>query len=228
MFWFMDSSLHKELRNKFLSMTFFCTVLDSSSSLIPLVSFAGTYELSLHLIYMFFCFLSLPEPMRALRGLTAAEIQPRQLALQWEPLGYNLTRCHTYTLSLCYRYSMPTGGSGGNNATVRECLSVDRNTSHFTLRDLPPFRSVHVRLALANPEGKKESREVTFQTEEDSEFYWVNCRTKTCKDMLEYSMQCYLCATATLLWRTGMLFMYAMKLFIVIVTQLWLQNFLNF
>ncbi|XP_039675910.1 receptor-type tyrosine-protein phosphatase U-like isoform X3 [Perca fluviatilis] len=107
------------------------------------------------------------EPMRALRGLTAAEIQPRQLGLQWEPLGYNLTRCHTYSLSLCYRYSMPTGGSGGNNATVRECLSVDRNTSHFTLRDLPPFRSVHVRLALANPEGKKESREVTFQTEED-------------------------------------------------------------
>lgn len=107
--------------------------------------------------------------MRALRGLTATEIQPRQLSLQWEPLGYNLTRCHTYSLSLCYRYSMPTGGNGGNNATVRECLSVDRNTSHFTLRDLPPFRSIHVRLALANPEGKKESKEVTFQTEEDSE-----------------------------------------------------------
>uniref|UniRef100_A0A8C7ZDI8 protein-tyrosine-phosphatase n=1 Tax=Oryzias sinensis TaxID=183150 RepID=A0A8C7ZDI8_9TELE len=112
------------------------------------------------------------EPMRALRGLTATEIQPRQLALQWEPLGYNLTRCHTYSLSLCYRYSMPTGGSGGNNATVRECLSLDRNTSHFTLRDLPPFRAVHVRLALANPEGKKESREVTFQTEEDSKFFF--------------------------------------------------------
>ncbi|MEQ2228410.1 hypothetical protein ILYODFUR_008484, partial [Ilyodon furcidens] len=107
------------------------------------------------------------EPMRALRGLTATEIQPRLLALQWEPLGYNLTRCHTYTLYLCYRYSMPTGTSGGNNATVRECLSVDRNTSHFTLRDLPPFRAVHIRLVLANPEGKKESREVTFQTEED-------------------------------------------------------------
>lgn len=107
--------------------------------------------------------------MRALRGLTASDIQPRQLTLQWEPLGYNLTRCHTYTLSLCYRYSVPAGGSGGNNATVRECLSVDRNTSRFTLRDLPPFHSVHVRLALSNPEGKKESREVTFQTEEDSE-----------------------------------------------------------
>lgn len=110
--------------------------------------------------------------MRALRGLTATDIQPRQLTLQWEPLGYNLTRCHTYTLSLCYRYSVPTGGGGGgNNATVRECLSVERNTSRFTLRDLPPFHSVHVRLALANPEGKKEGREVTFQTEEDSEHH---------------------------------------------------------
>ncbi|XP_030645199.1 receptor-type tyrosine-protein phosphatase U [Chanos chanos] len=107
------------------------------------------------------------EPMRPLRGLTATEIQSRQLVLQWEPLGYNLTRCHTYSLSLCYRYSTATGGSNGNNATVRECLSVERNTSRFTLRDLPPFRLVHVRLALANPEGKKESREVTFQTEED-------------------------------------------------------------
>uniref|UniRef100_A0A8D3CRU6 protein-tyrosine-phosphatase n=1 Tax=Scophthalmus maximus TaxID=52904 RepID=A0A8D3CRU6_SCOMX len=107
------------------------------------------------------------EPLRTRDMFVGITILPRLLALQWEPLGYNLTRCHTYTLSLCYRYSMPTGGSGGNNATVRECLSVDRNTSHFTLRDLPPFRSVHVRLALANPEGKKESREVTFQTEED-------------------------------------------------------------
>uniref|UniRef100_A0A672R401 protein-tyrosine-phosphatase n=1 Tax=Sinocyclocheilus grahami TaxID=75366 RepID=A0A672R401_SINGR len=108
------------------------------------------------------------EPMRPLRGLTASEIQSRQLLLQWEPVGYNLTRCHTYSLSLCYRYSTATGGgAGGNNATVRECLSVERNTSRFTLRDLPPFHAVHVRLALANPEGKKESREVTFQTEED-------------------------------------------------------------
>ncbi|KAK1784748.1 hypothetical protein P4O66_003420 [Electrophorus voltai] len=108
------------------------------------------------------------EPMRPLRGLTASDIQSRQLVLQWEPLGYNLTRCHTYSLSLCYRYSTATvGGTGSNNATVRECMSVERNTSHFTLRDLPPFRPVHVRLALTNPEGKKESREVTFQTEED-------------------------------------------------------------
>ncbi|XP_048850224.1 receptor-type tyrosine-protein phosphatase U-like isoform X2 [Brienomyrus brachyistius] len=106
------------------------------------------------------------EPMRAIRDLRATEIQSRQLTLQWEPLGYNLTRCHSYTVSLCYHYST-TGGGGVQNATVRECLTVEQDASRLTLRDLPPFRPVHVRLALANPEGSKEGREVTFQTEED-------------------------------------------------------------
>ncbi|MFT7811099.1 receptor-type tyrosine-protein phosphatase U-like [Arapaima gigas] len=106
------------------------------------------------------------EPVRAVRGLTATEIQSRQLTLQWEPLGYNLTRCHSYSVSLCYRYST-AGGAGAHNATVRECLDVEPDASHLTLRDLPPYRAVHVCLALANPEGRKESREVTFQTEED-------------------------------------------------------------
>ncbi|CAB1333701.1 unnamed protein product [Coregonus sp. 'balchen'] len=106
------------------------------------------------------------EPTRALRGLTASEIQSRQLTLQWETLAYNLTRCHTYSVSLCYRYAT-AGGGGGHNTTVRECLAVEHNASRFTLRDLPPYHSIHVRLALANPEGKKEGREVTFQTEED-------------------------------------------------------------
>uniref|UniRef100_A0A674ELJ1 Receptor-type tyrosine-protein phosphatase U n=1 Tax=Salmo trutta TaxID=8032 RepID=A0A674ELJ1_SALTR len=106
------------------------------------------------------------EPTRALRGLTASEIQSRQLTLQWEMLAYNLTRCHTYSVSLCYRYAT-AGGGGGHNTTVRECLAVEHNASRFTLRDLPAYHSIRVRLALANPEGKKEGREVTFQTEED-------------------------------------------------------------
>lgn len=105
--------------------------------------------------------------MRALRGLAATDIQPRQLSLQWENLAFNLTRCHTYSVSLCYRYTM-AGGGGGHNTTVRECLAVEHNASRFTLRDLPPYHAIHVRLSLANPEGKKEGREVTFQTEEDS------------------------------------------------------------
>ncbi|XP_048116888.1 LOW QUALITY PROTEIN: receptor-type tyrosine-protein phosphatase U [Alosa alosa] len=131
------------------------------------------------------------EPMRALRGLTAADIQPRQLTLQWEMLAFNVTRCHTYSVSLCYRYSLGTGGASGgvgvgagaagaavpmggiggapagHNTTVRECLPVDRNSSRVTLRDLPPYHVVHVRLVLTNTEGKKEGREVVFQTEED-------------------------------------------------------------
>ncbi|CAG00051.1 unnamed protein product [Tetraodon nigroviridis] len=104
--------------------------------------------------------------MRALRGLVATDIQPRQLSLQWESLAFNLTRCHTYSVSLCYRYTT-AGGGGGHNTTVRECLAVEHNASRFTLRDLPPYHSVHVRLSLTNPEGKKEGREVTFQTDED-------------------------------------------------------------
>ena len=44
--------------------------------------------------------------MRAPKGLAFAEIQARQLTLQWEPLGYNVTRCHTYTVSLCYHYTL--------------------------------------------------------------------------------------------------------------------------
>lgn len=109
----------------------------------------------------------LPEPMRTLRGLTATDIQSRQLSLQWENLAFNLTRCHTYSVSLCYRYTT-AGGGGGHNTTVRECLAVEHNASRFTLRDLPPYHGIYVRLSLANPEGKKEGREVTFQTEEDS------------------------------------------------------------
>uniref|UniRef100_A0A8C1U4X6 Receptor-type tyrosine-protein phosphatase U n=1 Tax=Cyprinus carpio TaxID=7962 RepID=A0A8C1U4X6_CYPCA len=106
------------------------------------------------------------EPMRALRGLRASEIQSRQLTLQWETPAFNLTRCHTYSVSLCYRYTT-AGGGGGHNTTVRECLAVEHNTSHFTLRDLPPFHTIQIRLALANTEGKKEGKEVMFQTEED-------------------------------------------------------------
>lgn len=117
-----------------------------------------------------FCFSVITfnaEPMRPLRGLVATDIQSRQLSLQWESLAFNLTRCHTYSVSLCYRYTT-AGGGGGHNTTVRECLAVEHNASRFTLRDLPPYHSVHVRLSLANPEGKKEGREVTFQTDEDS------------------------------------------------------------
>ncbi|XP_058992115.1 receptor-type tyrosine-protein phosphatase U isoform X10 [Mustela lutreola] len=103
------------------------------------------------------------EPMRAPKGLAFAEIQARQLTLQWEPLGYNVTRCHTYAVSLCYHYTL----GSSHNQTVRECVKMERGASRYTIKNLLPYRNVHVRLILANPEGRKEGKEVTFQTDED-------------------------------------------------------------
>lgn len=110
--------------------------------------------------------LSFPtEPMWAPKGLAFSEIQSRQLTLQWEPLGYNLTRCHTYTVSLCYRYFMGTG----HNQTFRECVKMERNANRYTIKNLLPYKNIHVKLILSNPEGRKEGKEVIFQTDEDGE-----------------------------------------------------------
>uniref|UniRef100_U3IHK5 protein-tyrosine-phosphatase n=1 Tax=Anas platyrhynchos platyrhynchos TaxID=8840 RepID=U3IHK5_ANAPP len=103
------------------------------------------------------------KPMRAPKGLAFSEIQSRQLTLQWEPLGYNLTRCHTYTVSLCYRYLV----GSGHNQTFRECAKMERNANRYTIKNLLPYKNIHVKLILSNPEGRKEGKEVTFQTDED-------------------------------------------------------------
>ncbi|RLV91073.1 hypothetical protein DV515_00014235 [Chloebia gouldiae] len=107
--------------------------------------------------------LTRPEPMRAPKGLAFSEIQSRQLTLQWEPLGYNLTRCHTYTMSLCYRYFV----GSGHNQTFQECVKMERNTNRYTIKNLLPYKNIHVKLILSNPEGRKEGKEVIFQTDED-------------------------------------------------------------
>uniref|UniRef100_A0A8C9F5R2 protein-tyrosine-phosphatase n=1 Tax=Pavo cristatus TaxID=9049 RepID=A0A8C9F5R2_PAVCR len=108
------------------------------------------------------------EPMRAPKGLAFSEIQSRQLTLQWEPLGYNLTRCHTYSVSLCYRYLV----GSGLNQTFRECAKMERNANRYTIKNLLPYRDIHVKLILSNPEGRKEGKEVTFQTDEDGKQTW--------------------------------------------------------
>uniref|UniRef100_A0A8C3Y8R5 Receptor-type tyrosine-protein phosphatase U n=1 Tax=Catharus ustulatus TaxID=91951 RepID=A0A8C3Y8R5_CATUS len=103
------------------------------------------------------------EPMRAPKGLAFSEIQSRQLTLQWEPLGYNLTRCHTYTVSLCYRYFV----GSSHNQTFQECVKMERNANRYTIKNLLPYKNIHVKLILSNPEGRKEGKEVIFQTDED-------------------------------------------------------------
>uniref|UniRef100_A0A6I8P3X3 protein-tyrosine-phosphatase n=1 Tax=Ornithorhynchus anatinus TaxID=9258 RepID=A0A6I8P3X3_ORNAN len=102
------------------------------------------------------------EPMRAPRGLAVTESQPRQLHLQWEPLGYNVTRCMP-TVALCYRYN--TGGGLQSDLPGLHAGGTGHQQIHHP--DLPPHRHVHVRLTLSNPEGRKEGRESVFQTDED-------------------------------------------------------------
>ncbi|NXD14959.1 PTPRU phosphatase, partial [Nothocercus nigrocapillus] len=103
------------------------------------------------------------EPMRAPKGLAFSEIQARQLTLQWEPLGYNVTRCHTFTVSLCYRYFV----GSSHNQTFRECAKMERGMNRYTIKNLLPYKNIHVKLILSNPEGRKEGKEMVFQTDED-------------------------------------------------------------
>ncbi|XP_053563055.1 receptor-type tyrosine-protein phosphatase U isoform X2 [Bombina bombina] len=98
------------------------------------------------------------EPMRAPKGLTCTVEEPRQLTLHWEAMGFNVTRCHTFSVTLCYR-SEPS--------IVQSCITVEGGTSHYTLHGLPPYRAIHCRLAITNSEGKKEGKEVTCYTQED-------------------------------------------------------------
>ncbi|XP_013919281.1 PREDICTED: receptor-type tyrosine-protein phosphatase kappa-like, partial [Thamnophis sirtalis] len=44
------------------------------------------------------------EPMRTPKTLKIAEIQARRIAVDWESLGYNITRCHTFNVTICYHY----------------------------------------------------------------------------------------------------------------------------
>lgn len=125
--------------------------------------------------------------MRAPKGLAFSEIQSRQLTLQWEPLGYNLTRCHTYTVSLCYRYLV----GSGHNQTFRECAKMERNANRYTIKNLLPYKNIHVKLILSNPEGRKEGKEVTFQTDEDG---------KGTRRVWGASPRCSLCSSLGAQW----------------------------
>ncbi|XP_067867695.1 receptor-type tyrosine-protein phosphatase U isoform X3 [Heterodontus francisci] len=103
------------------------------------------------------------EPMRAPKGLTFSEIKPRQITLQWEPLGYNITRCHTYSVVICYHYAFGVG----RNQTFRGCQQAEPEVSWLTIKNLLPYKNIYVKLILTNSEGRRESKELIFQTDED-------------------------------------------------------------
>ncbi|XP_006006852.2 receptor-type tyrosine-protein phosphatase kappa isoform X1 [Latimeria chalumnae] len=101
------------------------------------------------------------EPMKTLKSLKIAEIRARHIAVDWESLGYNITRCHTFNVTICYYYYH------GHNESKADCLDMDPKAPQHMVGNLPPYTNVSLKMILTNPEGRKESEEVVIQTEED-------------------------------------------------------------
>uniref|UniRef100_A0A673HC48 Receptor-type tyrosine-protein phosphatase kappa n=1 Tax=Sinocyclocheilus rhinocerous TaxID=307959 RepID=A0A673HC48_9TELE len=98
------------------------------------------------------------EPMHEPQQLKVVDIKARQVTLRWEPLGYNVTRCHNYSLTVQYR------ARGGGKEESREEAA---HGSQHTIHNLSPFTNLSVRMLLRNREGVKESPEIHVQTDED-------------------------------------------------------------
>ncbi|XP_010705701.2 receptor-type tyrosine-protein phosphatase kappa-like [Meleagris gallopavo] len=101
------------------------------------------------------------EPMRTPKTLKIAEIQARHIAVDWESLGYNITRCHTFNVTICYHYFC------GRNESKADCLDMDPKAPQHVVDHLPPYTNVSLKMILTNPEGRKESEETIIQTDED-------------------------------------------------------------
>ncbi|KAK6311214.1 hypothetical protein J4Q44_G00192690 [Coregonus suidteri] len=43
------------------------------------------------------------EPIHSPRRLEVVDVQSKQVTIRWEPFGYNVTRCHSYNLTVQYR-----------------------------------------------------------------------------------------------------------------------------
>ncbi|XP_077434554.1 receptor-type tyrosine-protein phosphatase T isoform X2 [Vanacampus margaritifer] len=99
------------------------------------------------------------DPVHGPQNVNVVDVRARLLTIQWETFGYAVTRCHSYNLTVQYRYVF----------NQQEFASEEpiQTSSRYTLRDLRPSVTVRLRLVLANAEGSKESEEIVKQTEED-------------------------------------------------------------
>ncbi|MEQ2172463.1 hypothetical protein GOODEAATRI_021325 [Goodea atripinnis] len=108
--------------------------------------------------------------MHGPQRLQVSDIQSKQVTVRWEPFGYNVTRCHSYNLTVQYRYR-PAGASSRESVKeqVMEEVVYDTLSSvpQHTVRNLPPYTNVSLKLVLSNPEGRKESAELLVLTDED-------------------------------------------------------------
>uniref|UniRef100_A0A096MHU6 protein-tyrosine-phosphatase n=1 Tax=Poecilia formosa TaxID=48698 RepID=A0A096MHU6_POEFO len=104
------------------------------------------------------------EPMHGPRRLEVVDIQSRQVTIRWEPLGYNVTRCHSYNLTVQYRSRV----AGKEETREEVCYEAQSRDPQHTIHNLTPFTNLSVKLVLHNPEGVKESTELEVQTDEDA------------------------------------------------------------
>lgn len=115
-----------------------------------------------------------PEPMHGPRRLQVVDIQATQVTIRWEPLGYNVTRCHSYNLTVQYRSKV-----GGKEETREEvCYDTQSRDPQHTIHNLTPFTNLSVKLVLRNPEGVMESTELKVQTDEDGKRHISRARIK--------------------------------------------------
>ncbi|CAB1428430.1 unnamed protein product [Pleuronectes platessa] len=99
--------------------------------------------------------------MRTPKKLKIAETRSRMIAVDWESLGYNITRCHTFNVTICYHYMT------SSNRSKADCLDMDPKAPRHLVGNLPPYTNVSLKMILTNPEGRKESDETVIQTDED-------------------------------------------------------------
>ncbi|XP_053476551.1 receptor-type tyrosine-protein phosphatase mu-like [Ictalurus furcatus] len=103
------------------------------------------------------------DPMHGPRRLEVVDIKSRQITVRWEPFGYNVTRCHTYNLTVEYRYKV----NGKEEIQEEVCYELQSPTPQRTIRNLSPYTNVSVKLVLRTREGEKESQELDVLTDED-------------------------------------------------------------
>ncbi|XP_056100518.1 receptor-type tyrosine-protein phosphatase mu-like isoform X6 [Rhinichthys klamathensis goyatoka] len=103
------------------------------------------------------------DPMHGPRRLQVVDIKSRQFTIRWEPFGYNVTRCYSYNLTVQYRYT----ASAKEETREEVCYDTPSVPPQHTIRSLPPYTNVSIRLLLRNREGVKESDELRVLTDED-------------------------------------------------------------
>ncbi|KAK6302174.1 hypothetical protein J4Q44_G00265290 [Coregonus suidteri] len=102
------------------------------------------------------------EPIHGARNLEVVDVQSKQVTVRWEPFGYNVTRCHSYNLTVQYRSRV----AGKDETREEVCYDTLGRDPQHTIHNLTPNTNLSVKLVLKNPEGVKESPEMELQTDE--------------------------------------------------------------